>query len=660
MKSIKSKLVLYFSILILISSASIGVITIRNADRAIVGEVENGISALAEEGAKVTESRISANKQSLVIMADMLDIQSMNWELQRPALRKQLENTGFLDFGIVALNGDTNYSDGSKAELAERDYVKKALAGETNVSDLIVSKVTGDLVVMYASPIKVGNSVVGALIGRRDGNNLSTITNDIKFGQNGYAYIINNKGTMVAHPDIEMVNSEYNPIEDEDKSAKELATLFERMIDEKRGIGDYSFNGQDLYSAFAPIEGTDWILAITANSEEVLAAVPKMRNTVLVFILIILLISIAVTYFIGSSICKPIVIAVRHAETLANLDITEDVPESYLEMKDEIGMLSRSFQSLTMALRNIVGEIGASSQQVSATSEELTATTQQSATASEEVSKTAEEIAMGASDQALNTEEGSSKAILLGEIIEKDAHSMENLNNASQKVNAVIAEGLVEIENLLKITEESNIASKQIHEVIMQTNESSNKIGQASNVIASISEQTNLLALNAAIEAARAGDAGRGFAVVAEEIRKLAEQSSSSTMEIDKMVADLQSNANNAVSAMDKVSVIASQQTESVVNNKDKYTSISEAMQKAEDAVGELNISGKEMDQMKDEILATLENLSAIAEENAAATEEVTASIEEQSAAMEEISSASEGLSNLAQDLQTIIQRFKS
>jgi methyl-accepting chemotaxis protein len=121
-------------------------------------------------------------------------------------------------------------------------------------------------------------------------------------------------------------------------------------------------------------------------------------------------------------------------------------------------------------------------------------------------------------------------------------------------VGEVLNEGLKEIETLSMKTEENNKASMEIYEVILKTNQSSNKIGEASSVIASIAEQTNLLALNAAIEAARAGDAGRGFSVVADEIRKLAEKSSTSTKDIYNMVNELQRNAQEAVHTMKKIS----------------------------------------------------------------------------------------------------------
>lgn len=292
-------------------------------------------------------------------------------------------------------------------------------------------------------------------------------------------------------------------------------------------------------------------------------------------------------------------------------------------------------------------------------SSELAASSQQSAVVSEEVARTIEAIAKSANEQAQNTQEGSARAILMGETIEKDRNYMENLNLASYNVTEAVNDGLEEINSLHEITEESKEASQEIHGVILKTNESSDRIVQASNVIASIAEQTNLLALNAAIEAARAGDAGRGFAVVAEEIRKLAEQSAISTEEIDEIVTELQNNVGNAVRTMERLSIISDEQANKVINSKNKYELIAGAMKDAEAAIEQLNISGGEMESIKNEILDTLQNLSSIAEENAASTEEITASTEEQTASVEEIAGASEGLANLAHNLQTIVGRFR-
>lgn len=661
MKSIKTKLILYFSILIMLISVSLGILTLQRASASITHEAEEGLKSIVYEGARLTESRIETQEKVLEMIAGIEDIQSMEIGLQISALQRQLPKTNFLALGIVYPDGKTYYNDGTMAQLGDRDYVKKAFNGEINISDLLISRVTNEPVIMYATPIEKDGKVIAVLIGRRAGNALSNITNSMGYGKSGYAYIINDQGTVVAHKDKEKVINEFNPIEEvkNDSSLQSAVDLFTKILNEKKGIYNYHYNGNDLYAAYEPIKGTNWILVITANEEEVLLSIPELQKNIAMMTLIILVVSICMTYLIGNSIVVPIIRIIKHSEKIANLDITEDVPQKLIDKKDEVGKLSEALQTTTNNLRNIIKEINRASEQVTSSSEELTATSQQSATAAEEISRTVEEIARSASEQARNTEEGSEKAIALGQTIEKDQIYMQDLNQASQRVSTVVDEGLEEIEKLTKISHESRRATDEVQEGIIKTNDSANKIGEASTVIASIAEQTNLLALNAAIEAARAGEAGRGFAVVAEEIRKLAEESTSSTKTIDEVVNELQGNSKAAVEIMERVAAILREQEISVKLSKEKYVTISNAIKEAEEAVKKLNVSGQEMERMKEEIMETLQSLSAIAEENSASTQEASAAMEEQTASMEEISSASEGLSKLAQDLQSIIMKFK-
>lgn len=660
-KSIKTKLIVSFSLLILLSTVGIGFISIQQASKAISKEAELALIMAAEDAAELTESRINIQKKTIEMISVREDIQGMDWEVQQIVLQQQLKRTEFLDLAVVTPDGMATYSNGTTSQLGDRIYIQKSLAGELCVSDLIVSRVTNSAVIMYAAPIEKDGKVVGVLIGRSDGNALSDITDGTGYGEKGYGYMLNNSGVMVAHPDRDKVENLFDPIEEAktDTSLKSLATLFEKIIVDKTGVSDYFFGGNNLYAGYAPVENTDWILVVTAEKDEVLSAIPTFQRIVFLFILIFLVIGIAVTYFLGNYIAKPVINAAQFANILADLDVTMDVPEVDMKKQDELGDLARAFQKLLNHLREIIREINTASQQVAASSEELTATSQESAAAAEEVTKTVEEIANGASEQALNTEVGSSKAMLLGKAIERNKEYLTGLNVASQKVVSIIADGLEESDKLSEITDESSVAIKEINEVILKTNESSNRINEASRVIASIAEQTNLLALNAAIEAARAGDAGRGFSVVAEEIRKLAEQSAISTTAIDQIVKELQSNSQNAVKTMDRVSAISMDQMKSVQSNKEKYTIISEGIQYSVNVTEKLNISEENMEKLKDEIIDTLQNLTAIAEENSASTEEASASMEEQSASIEQIAGASNGLAILAQDLQLVINRFK-
>lgn len=658
---IRGKLVLFFSVLILLSSITLGYISIQESSDIVTREADEALISMVKDVIKFTESRIETQLRILEMISFMQNMDTMDWEIQQPILLEQLKNTSFLDIAVVQPDGTAYYSSGTVSQLGDREYVKKALSGEENVSDVIVSRVTNDVVLMYAVPIEKDGKVVGALIGRRDGNALSAITDDTGFGESGYGYIINNNGTIVAHPDREKVLNQFNPIDESknDEGLKSLATLFEKAIAEKTGVSNYFFEEKELYAGYSPIQGTAWTFIITAEKDEVLSAIPELFNAIVKVMIIILIFSILIAFILGSTIAKPIVQVVKYSKKIAELDITDDVSKKYLKKKDEIGDLAQAMQSIIDNLRSIIKEISNTSEQLLASSEELSAASQQSATAAEQISQTVEEISKGATNQAESTEEGSSKAFALGKIIEDDQIYMKNLNIGSNKVAEVVNEGLKEIDNLYKITEESNLATKEIKDVILKTNDSSSKIGQASSMISTIAQQTNLLALNAAIEAARAGNAGRGFAVVAEEIKNLAQQSASSTKEIDEIVNELQSNTQNAVKTMERVTSISVEQTNSVVNSKDKYQLIAEAMKDTIDIVEQLNVAGEEMDGMKNQILVTMERLSAIAEENSAATQEATASIEEQAASAAEIAGSSEGLSSIAQNLQTIILKFK-
>ena len=661
MKSIKAKLILCFSVLLLISSFTLGIISLLRSKDALTQEVEKSIGSLAFQTAQLIETRIEVQKRTLELLAGRDDIKGMEWDIQKKVLQKELDKTNFLDMAVVQPDGTAYYSGGTISQLGDRDYIKKAFSGESNLSDVIISRVTNELVLMYAVPIEREGKVVGVLIGRRDGNALSGITDDAGLGEKGYAYMINDKGTVVAHPDRERVLGQFNPIEEskDDKSQTSVADLFRTMLKVKTGVDSYKFNGNSYYAGYSPVAGTGWIIVITADKSEVLSALPALQNNILIAMLITLIISQAVIYVIGHTITKSIIKIVSCSKIIAGLDISNDMPEDILKQKDEIGVLANSLQSVTSGLREILTDISLSSEQVASTSEELTATAEQSASAADEISHTIGDVSKGAYEQAENTTEGSSKAITLGEAIEKNQEYLKSLNNISNIIAQSVREGLTVIKELSEITEESNLATHEIYNVIMQTEASSGRIGQASSLIEEIAGQTRLLALNATIEAARAGEAGKGFAVVASEINKMASMSSSATSEIDGIVNELQKNAHLAVETMKRVSAITKQQSDSVISSRRKYEAIAEAVNASDRTVAELNHSGVAMDTMKHEILDTLQNLSSIAQENSAATEEAAASIEVQSASIEDIAKASENLSELAMNLRQIVMRFK-
>jgi len=656
---IRSKLIFSFAALIAVITILLGAVTTISASDMLREKAEMDLSYKAIEGTKLVESEMHTQRLSLEVLAELDQMKAMGQEDQFNIIKRQISKLEFDDIAVVRPDKTLNYTSGNVVKLPTDDQVLKIFDGE-QVSYFGISPATGETVLVYATPIFMNTRVVGGLLGRYKGETLSSLTNGIRYGKTGYAYIIDDEGTVIAHRDIEKVTSQANPIklQETDPGQKSAAELFEKILETKVGTSEYELGGEHYFAAYTPIEGTSWTLVVTASEKEVLGTANTLRNNITWISLLALLLGVVVTYILGTRIVKPILPVVEKAKVLAKLDLREDMPEKSLTSKDEMGDISRALQSIIDSFREVISTVSLSSEEVASSSKQLMASSEQSAITSEEVSRTVEEIAKGASEQASSTEEGSSKAYDLGESIEANNEYMLQLNESSLQVAEIVGMGMSEMEKLMQITDESTASVKEIAEIISLTNKSAKNIGQASAMISSIADQTNLLALNAAIEAARAGEAGRGFAVVAEEIRKLAEQSARSTKAIDQTVEELQRNASNAVKTMERVVTISGEQAETVSTSKEIYSAIESATSFSIEYTEKLNESGKIMMKMKEAIMDTLQNLTAISEENSASTQEASASMEEQSASISQIAGSSENLSRLSEELRSVIGQF--
>lgn len=663
--SLARRISLSIGTLIIFVSLGLGFISMIISTTALKDKTEAALLMAVDDGVKIFEAKISKELGVLQELARHENVVSMDWEVQREYLKPNVQRLGYLEIGIVTPDGIAHYvSDNSTADLSDRDYIKKAFQGQANVSNVLISKVTNQAVVMFAVPIQSDNNIKGVLIGRKDGLAFNSIINELGYGDNGYSYLLGLDGTFYAHNNAEYVMEQRNIFDDIETGEifQDVGRAFQELGMGNRGIVKYEFLGSNRYMGVKPIPNTDWVLCVGAFEKDALSGLKMLQNALLYSAVGFLIIGLIIAILLARTISKPIVEYSKLLDRMSDYDFTFDENSKilrYLNRNDEIGQIGKSIATMQKNVVSLVKQISEISQQVASSSEELTATSQQTTMASEEIAKTIADISQGANDQANDTEKGAMSVEELGNLIESNKQAVKNLIMEIEEITRLKEEGLLIVKDLVDKTKSSGEATEGIRDVIINTNVSAEKIQAASQMIKSIAEQTNLLALNAAIEAARAGEAGRGFTVVAQEIRKLAEESNKFTEEIEAIIKDLAEKTNMAVATMEEARGLIKSQAESVEITHNKYIGIAASIEGMKKYIDAINESEKLMEQKKNDVIDILQNLSAISEENAAGTEEASASVEEQTAAMAEIANASEALAKLADEMQQSVIKFK-
>lgn len=669
MKSIKLRLTLTFSLVIFCVTAILGIIIIQIVSNNLIVDAHNDLQAIAQAKAEYVSASMEEELSYIKGLAENPIILDAGVTKQERAafMEKEAKRAGYESYVLVDMNGNAETLDSGSAALnvGERDYFKKASQGEAAVSDIIISKLNGEPILIIAAPIYKDDKQIGVLFGSKAGNTLSEIAAGIQYGETGYGYMVNSSSTIVGHPDNSLVLEQFNIIEEAKANSEYqgLSDLFtQQMALQETGSGDYLFRGLNRIVGFTPINNTPWIIAIGVQEDEVLSKVAAVRNILILLIVIAVLAGAVITYFVSGNIAKPIVYVTKNIHKQSELDFTlhnDKEMGKYAVRKDEIGKMLSAMQIMQDNIRTFIVKSSDSAQQVAAAAEELTATSEQTSSTAEEVAKTIEEIAKGASEQAKDTEKTAMNVENMGVLLEKEADYVRELNAAAVEIEHEKEDGFGILKILVQKSEQNNEATESVYNAIISNNESAEKIENASAMIQNIADQTNLLSLNAAIEAARAGEAGKGFAVVADEIRKLAEQSSDFTKDIKLVINELKQKSKDAVNTMTDVKEIVVSQTGSVKETEERFNGIAEAIDSIKKVIEKLNDSAEVMTHDKNVIIELTQNLSAISEENAAGTEEASASMEEQAATVEEIANSAEGLAEIAQELQLQIDKFK-
>lgn len=344
--NIGAKLIGGICILLLIVCGGMGILSYRTAARALQKTIEEALPTVAEEAALNLRLRLDNYLMGIEGVASRNFIRGMDWELQVRAMGKMTKLHGYLGMGIVLPDGLTRYPDGSTAQLGDRQYVKDAFAGRTVMSDVIISRVTQEPVIMMATPIRnQDNQIAAVLIASLDGFFLSEITDNIKYGEQGYSYIINDKGAVIAHGNRDFVRTARNFLEEgrTNEDFRLLSEMLQRMVRRESGFDEYWFLGFDRLFGYAPIPDTGWSIAVGAIKDEVFTDIYAMRASFSLFSLFFIVIGAIAAVFFARTISRPVVKMASALKEIAkgDLDVSIDI-----NSKDEVGEMALNFSNM--------------------------------------------------------------------------------------------------------------------------------------------------------------------------------------------------------------------------------------------------------------------------------------------------------------------------
>ncbi|WP_018922624.1 methyl-accepting chemotaxis protein [Salsuginibacillus kocurii] len=472
---------------------------------------------------------------------------------------------------------------------------------------------------------------------------LSEMMTSIDISYDGYVSLVHDSGLLVTHPDNDWQGAD----------ASEEAFIAPIMADESgQGSASVTFNGQAQTLYYEDVSGMDWTVYAMYPDSEVMAPANDLRNLFIIISIIGIGLSIVAAYYFGRRITRPVLSLKMDMERVVEGDLTV---HSTIDSKDEVGKLAKGFNHMVHTLEGLVTSLKNSADKSNEEASELSATVEQSTASSEDISIAANEVAKQATKQA---EEVQTAKAAIDELSEKITTTNDNTDEMKGRmlvVNRESTTGSEQVEKMREKTNESNDViygmGTQIESFLNETKE----IVTIVHMIQGIAEQTNLLALNASIEAARAGEHGKGFSVVAEEVRKLAEQSTSATGTIQETVERIQSGGQYVQQELERTTTLAKEQHQVVEDTGHVFAEISNGVGALQTMVDQVDDQLNSMAETRNVTVERMNTIAGSSNETAAAAEEISASTEELTNALQALSKASERLNDTSSEVQSKI-----
>ncbi|MFC6549891.1 methyl-accepting chemotaxis protein [Cohnella cellulosilytica] len=497
------------------------------------------------------------------------------------------------------------------------------------------------------------------LLGAKQADNTRPINKTIDLGENGYFYVMDDKGNLLAHPSNEGENIWDKQTSDgtyyiRDVTAAALAGGGFTYYDWPLPESDKEAR-KIVYAEINPNWG--WVIAAGSYVQDYNEGERAILWALGITLVCCVVGGLIALVLFSEHISRPAIRITRLAEQISQGDLTGE--ELNIRNRDEIGRLGAAFNRLAHNLRELAGNQLLSANALASSSTQLSSVIGDTVRAAHQTSESLAELAA--------TNETQSKGI------EETAKAMEEMTIGIGRIANSAGMTFEASASTLKRAEEgreligqssdrmSTISGTvgEIGQVVGRLGDRSQQIADISLAIREISAQTNLLALNASIEAARAGEHGQGFSVVAGEIRKLAERSDESAIQVTELIEAIVGDIEKAGASMERGERDVQLGIASIRQTGEAFAHIYEATRSVADQAEEASAAAEQMSASAQEVAASLQQMERGSARSAETAGTISAANEEQLASMDEIASSAERLSQMSVNMKELAGRFK-
>ena len=450
-----------------------------------------------------------------------------------------------------------------------------------------------------------------------------------------------------------------NDLLKEDPEVLSYKNIQEKMTEGNTGYDIFAYQDKDYTIGYAPIPNSGWFLGLVQTKDLTLKSIVSLRHQIILILSITLPMLLVVVFLISRRISKPIVAVTGLLDKTARLEVKTDTSNDWIgKYKDEIGEMAKSLTAVRTTFRNIAAQLKSESELAFDNAVDMESRVKKSIESMEEIEKATDLLAVDAEEQVVHTKLSEDKLSSLSLKLESVSDEAKHLSEFASTTARMNKEGVKSIFDMRNKFSESNVLSKKAADNIDILSKKSENINNIINTINDIAKRTNLLALNASIEAARAGEAGKGFSVVADEIRKLAEQTSTSTGEIDEIINEIKSDIYKVKESMDTAQSIMDESNQQLEETTQSFGAIEQNTNNTIVSIENLVSSLMSIEQFKHEVETAISQISQRSESSAAASEEIYSIILEHKSSIEALFNTTKDLKNISGELQELISKF--